>query len=141
MEKQQRCSRRSLWVLPLSCNDRSCLLPPQHHSVSDPKGPAALPPPPHPTLWVSAETPSGTGSQVPARHDGLERLLSPRAQGTEAAHQKFSVRCFTSSAKAGLLTFSLSHLPTGCPTPLPPCPIAPFNPLSLKEATLGHGKS
>lgn len=43
---------------------------------------------------------------------GEAPLPFPRAQGTDAAHQKFSVRCFTSSAKAGLLTFSLSHLLT-----------------------------
>lgn len=52
----------SLWVLPLSWDDCSCLLPPQHHSVSHPEAPAALPPPPCPVLWVSAETASSTAA-------------------------------------------------------------------------------
>lgn len=53
-------SQGSLWVLSLSCNDHSCLLPLQHHRVSNPEGPAALPSPSHPMLWVCAETTSST---------------------------------------------------------------------------------
>lgn len=69
MEKQQCCERCS--CLPprdpcgsflLSCNDRSCLLSLQHHSVSHPKGPATLPSPSCPVLWVCAETTSGTAA-------------------------------------------------------------------------------
>ena len=100
-------SQGSLRVLPLSCDDHSCLLP---HSIT-----ACLTPKDlllfhlhlaqrHMSQRRNRKRHRSSGSQLAASRKGLESLLSPflAHRGTGTAHQRFSARCFTSSAKAGL---------------------------------------
>lgn len=129
----------SLQVLLLSCDDRSCLFPPQHHSVSDPKGPAALPSPPCPMLWVGAETTSGTvapgASSLPGATDWRGSPSLSQCTGGWTQLTRNSVRTASPPQQRQDFSFNFFSLP-------PPhwlfdfvtnASITPFNPLPQRS--------